>query len=451
MPGKRGREQPAQCAVCCDAFSAVVRKPVRCPFCEYEACMRCTQRVLLDQDAPACMSCKREWQRPFLDSTFPASFVHDALKRRRERVLLQRELALMPQSQDMVRNYRLAAEAMTRYRRHLAEAAAHHGAAARLLDQVQRARAASYAFAPGEAGGAPAERRAFVRRCGAEGCRGFVSTQWKCGTCGAFTCRHCCEPLPPPPSEHRCDPGARATMEALARDSKPCPSCGEVIHKIDGCDQMWCTACRTPFSWRTLRVITHGRFHNPHMYQYQHQHAQPAVRPRPREDGDLVGCGGLPDAAAYRARVGACPALRPLLMRLSESVRLVHHVQDVQLGALPREFTPALNADLRLSFLLGRIDEHDLQVLLQRRDKRRAKGLEDREVLTTAVATAGDILLREAGGEAGAEEALRELEELQVHATRALEDVAARYKVRPRRVALVVSALRQGERGAGGE
>ena len=52
----------------------------------------------------------------------------------------------------------------------------------------------------------------------------------------------------------------------LKKDSKPCPKCSTVIHKIDGCDQMWCPCCKSAFSW--LNGVIETRIHNPHYYEY---------------------------------------------------------------------------------------------------------------------------------------------------------------------------------------
>ena len=40
-------------------------------------------------------------------------------------------------------------------------------------------------------GGGKKERRKFMKACPAEGCRGFLSTQWKCGMCSTHVCSKC--------------------------------------------------------------------------------------------------------------------------------------------------------------------------------------------------------------------------------------------------------------------
>ena len=111
------------------------------------------------------------------------------------------------------------------------------------------------------------ERTKFIKACPSPECRGFLSSQWKCGICQNFTCPDCHEIKGPERDcGHVCDENAKATATLLANDTKSCPNCGTGIYKIEGCDQMWCTECHTAFSWRTGRI--ENNIHNPHYYEW---------------------------------------------------------------------------------------------------------------------------------------------------------------------------------------
>jgi hypothetical protein len=113
------------------------------------------------------------------------------------------------------------------------------------------------------------EKKKFVRRCTNDGCRGFLSTQWKCGLCEHWVCPDCFEVKGTEKNtEHTCKPENIESANLIKKDTKPCPSCGEMIMKIDGCDMMWCTSCHTPFSWNNSTVIQTGYIHNPHYFQW---------------------------------------------------------------------------------------------------------------------------------------------------------------------------------------
>jgi hypothetical protein len=80
------------------------------------------------------------------------------------------------------------------------------------------------------------EKKKFVRRCTFTGCNGFLSTAWKCEMCENWSCPDCFEVKGlDRNAEHVCSPDNLATAELLRRDTKPCPKCGEMISKIDGC------------------------------------------------------------------------------------------------------------------------------------------------------------------------------------------------------------------------
>ena len=149
------------------------------------------------------------------------------------------------------------------------------------------------------------------RKCPDEECRGYLSTQWKCGMCDKWTCPDChVIKGTTRDAEHTCDPDVKATAQFLAKDTKPCPKCSTLIHKIEGCDQMWCTQCHTAFSWRRGTIET--RIHNPHYYEWQRQQSGGAA---PRNLGDFE-CGrDLADQQANRfintilSRVGLMDSL----------------------------------------------------------------------------------------------------------------------------------------------
>jgi len=116
-------------------------------------------------------------------------------------------------------------------------------------------------------------------------CRGFISSVWKCGICDARICSDCREIQT---DKHFCDEHTKSSVALLQKDTKPCPKCNCLIHKISGCDQMWCTQCRTAFSW-DCGHIEHN-VHNPHYYDWMRQNNQEIPRPV-ENNGHLELCG----------------------------------------------------------------------------------------------------------------------------------------------------------------
>jgi hypothetical protein len=66
---------------------------------------------------------------------------------------------------------------------------------------------------------------------------------------------------------HVCDENDILTLRMLKKDSKPCPKCNVMIHRISGCPDMFCVECKTAFNWNTLKINVRGNS-NPHYYEW---------------------------------------------------------------------------------------------------------------------------------------------------------------------------------------
>ena len=309
------------CPVCTDPFNKSTRIARSCCYCQYTACVSCVKRFLLSTvEDPHCMhpDCRRGWSVEFIDSITTHVFRTGELAHHRENVLMDRERSMLPATQVYV-------EAVLRNKRYdervKALNAEHAALATRIFRlQVRRNRvrymdptAVPAAFddvdgndvddaaAPRQA----VQRAAFIKPCPTDGCRGFLSTAYKCGICGTRVCPDCHEVIAPattavavagagaeaeedaeatdeaavaaltdaiaaPPATdeaavaaltdaieglaiaapmtlaarraaHVCNPEVLASVRAIAGDSKPCPKCGAMIFRVSGCDQMYCT------------------------------------------------------------------------------------------------------------------------------------------------------------------------------------------------------------------
>ena len=118
----------------------------------------------------------------------------------------------------------------------------------------------------------------FIKACPQDDCRGFLNPAFVCTMCACKCCKECHEVLQQEQSQsHTCDPSTKASIAAVATESRPCPSCAAAISKIDGCDQMWCTQCHATFSWLT-GCIVEGRIHNPHYYEWMRRNGKTIPR-----------------------------------------------------------------------------------------------------------------------------------------------------------------------------
>jgi len=232
----------SSCPICCETFTAAKRKEIQCPYCRVSACVECCQKFILDSanaDA-SCMSCRALWNREFLDLTFTKAFIGREYRAHRERVLFEREYAMLPASQFMVEHWKRAQELRGEIPGMNARIAELKAELETLTNQKTRANnelrvIEMHEYRRGLVNGDSSlgERRQFVKACPAETCRGFLSTAWKCGTCNVRVCPDC--HVIKEGDAHVCNPDDVATATLLRKDTKGCPSCATMITKIDGC------------------------------------------------------------------------------------------------------------------------------------------------------------------------------------------------------------------------
>jgi hypothetical protein len=109
----------------------------------------------------------------------------------------------------------------------------------------------------------------FVCKCPYEDCRGMIYHEtWLCSLCEKEVCAKCQEKKE---NEHKCDRNIVESVKMLKKDTKACPKCAVPIHRLYGCDQMWCTQCHLTFNWETLQEEK-GIIHNPHAIEWARIH-----------------------------------------------------------------------------------------------------------------------------------------------------------------------------------
>lgn len=356
------------CPICCESTTQL--QFIKCNFCDFKGCKSCTQRYLLDISSdPHCMSCKNGWSREFMDSAFTKKFVNTDLKKHRETILLDREKAMLPATQaacereKRVREMRREMNDMLLRKRTLQNELYALNMAIREQDNnIYRVR---HNLVQTES--VENTRKQFVRKCPKETCKGFLSTQWKCGLCESNVCKDCNEILTGPKEEHICDENAKATVAMLAKDTKPCPSCGTMIFRISGCSQMWCPDCHTTFCWNSGRIET-GMVHNPHYYEWLRQNGGIDANGGRRVHGDYE-CGGLPAIHKINALVNVDKNYGKLV----DIYRLLAHIQRVEINRYHVGNGAENNEDLRISYMLNEIDEKSFASTLQKREKEKEK------------------------------------------------------------------------------
>ena len=370
------------CGVCCDTFNKRDRQEIKCGKCDFNACRKCVRTYLLgSNDVPHCMSCKNQWGRDIYTPNILPSFVNGEYKEHRKNVLFEEQLARLQDTMPAVERHieciklEQDAEEINDEIRKLCSAVSKKTMERNLInEQINRLKH----------GGDAKENKVFIKSCPTEGCRGFLSKQWKCELCGNHTCSKCFA-LKQKDAEgniipHECKKEDVESAELIKKETKNCPNCGTNIYKITGCDQMYCTQCRTPFSWKTgLKV--NGVIHNPHYYEMQNAGAGGP----PINNPGAVMCGGLPHFWTYRTNIlksfnlpsGSihkkdkdCNDDEKTAKTLINLHRRIAHFAHVELDGV-REKCNNINdnEDLRIKYILKEIDDSEMKTTLIKRDK----------------------------------------------------------------------------------
>lgn len=232
-----------------------------------------------------------------------------------------------------------------------------------------------------------------MRQCPVATCNGhFMVGDYQCGTCKLMICKSCGEIET---ESHICDPTVIESLAAIQKMAKHCPKCGVSIEKIDGCDQMFCTDCKTAFDWVTLKVINSG-IENPHYFEW----IRSLNEELPREVNDIP-CGGLP---SYQDVIRANEAIlknagidRKSGIYNLNSMTLVSFqifVDEIHETIIPSLLREKDNTDLRIRFMCGDIDKSTFTTSIFKRHNKRLKSERDVQIYQLIRDAGTDILQR---------------------------------------------------------
>lgn len=218
------------CQICDYKTNLTTRKSISCPFCSFDVCRTCCETYVTNEALIKCMnpSCGREWTRQFSRTAFTATFLNKKYKEVREQTLFDQERALLPATQPIVEN-------MIRVENVRTQMADVNRQIRELYERQRELQGELYAGQRANVT-TTSERHEFIKSCPDGNCRGFLSSQWKCGICEKWAC-HACHEIKGDTrdADHTCNPETVATVALLQNDTRPCPKCRTGIFKIDGC------------------------------------------------------------------------------------------------------------------------------------------------------------------------------------------------------------------------
>lgn len=440
-----------ECPICVTNMNKSTRSPICCPdpACGFVCCRSCVQEYIVTQrNDPKCMNCSKAFSRLFLQEVMPATWIAKTYTTERRNILFERERSMIPDTMPYV-EAETTAKRMTSELQELAALQKELKRRQREIEEEMRGRTmVIHRLRNGEIEKKGAS--GFIVKC--PECPGFVDKKGKCSGCGTRICIHCKDILvlaegaagtvddivvhtsveegseildryidADGHQHHVCKPDTLATAKMIEQDTRPCPKCGNRIHKIEGCDQMFDPHCGTAFSWKTGQIVT-GVIHNPHYFEWQRQNGGRVAR----TPGD-VPCGGPPDQAEMMRFIGYLPdvanfnraisatrrqsdtpdwckimsnrpdgidPIKDICMRfhIVSAARLVTHIQHVTLPELQSVWDASTNRKQRIQFIQKEITEEEFKKHLAQKEKHVEKAREIEHILNTYVHAVSDIL-----------------------------------------------------------
>jgi len=430
------------CSICFDDFNASNHKQICCPFdaCAKTACRTCYETFLCGDDVsvPKCMFCNTSFTHSQVQHLgFTKAFLKGKFAKHQQDILFAQEQAMLPAAQaavaldrakaDIHAQIKLAIDQIKKLQQHNSELRmrsfqlshqfyhddsfdkseislkimenkalkkdnyAQIRQLKELKDDLYLAKH-RIIYNRLDDNDATAVQQ-FIHRCADSECNGFVSSAWKCATCDKHTCSHCRELKT---DDHVCNPDTVASVAMLKKDTKPCPNCKVLVHKTEGCDQMFCTQCKRLWSWNTGKFETHG--HNPHYLQWMRGNGG-----MPRDPNDVL-CGREVDHAFIRQlhAVFACKLAsvqenkQLWLEKSSILTNFINHIPHLRFHDLPRFQVDrlAMNLKSRKSFVSNSLSLARFKQTIRRNQLTAIKYDNIHQIIQAVIQAATDISFR---------------------------------------------------------
>ena len=386
------------CIICAEIQN---EEQIVCSKCEGSSCRSCFQTYLINSSLnPSCMHCRVNLSEDFVYQNTHLLWRQTEYTTFRNKLIFEKEQARLPEDQIYAELYTNAKSEVQKIETLIKQQSSNF----KLFDRLKRSRHFYLQlitnFGKLKNNESKAVKRIYIKSCINGECKGFLNLDFKCGLCSIVVCKACHEIKNN--NEHVCNNDIVASIKAIKLESRPCPTCTTLISKIDGCDQMWCTQCRTTFSWSTGNKEI-GITHNPHFYEWARKNGG-----LPRNPTDVPVCNQYPlywdifNSFNENVRKSnmSDPSLSLQVMDtkdddvssiriITEIYRYIHHIKQVLVDEIPLEATD--NYDLRVRYLANELSTEKFKQLLQQRDAVFRKSLAARYIYDMVHQASGDL------------------------------------------------------------
>jgi hypothetical protein len=179
-------------------------------------------------------------------------------------------------------------------------------------------------------------------------------------------------------------------VAVINRETKPCPKCTANIYKTEGCDDMYCTHCRTYFSWTSGRITrSNSNGHYLHLEQF-------ARNVTVEDQDERTGCSGegfsLNEDRIPLESVASMGFPKDLVGALYEDSNVVRLAKRIRYHhpTVHRETEEAYQK-LQVSYLLGEIDYNHWSSRVYALHRKKQLSLLYSEILSLYLSTVDEL------------------------------------------------------------
>lgn len=413
----------SDCIICCDKYNNSNRKRVKCLHCDEVCCRSCHQTYLLSKDIIDCMFCNKPHTFEHVKNSHYNTFINSmgawknkGYREHQEEVYFKNEMSMFPQTlyqiekekklNELSSNIReltnekleiekkikeikkeknklctcrkgfvdctcvFTNESIRLLRIHDEQCAERMIRIHQISEYWKEINYINSTFFEGFN-----QKSKVMQKCMSNDCDGYLDSEWKCTKCSKTTCKHCREIKE---EKHKCDKNVVETIKFAESTSKPCPKCNERIHRIYGCDQMYCPLCKVVFSYSTGEIQIGGIIH------------QPDAVKELRKNGKLhrdvrdIPCGGVNHIFISKDKK-RYPYLKFVVLKniINTILRWCVEYEDEQLrGRNQLQNINDINSVDRLCYLKGTINKEKFKKRIYHKYKSYEKEIEDRKLKT---------------------------------------------------------------------
>lgn len=291
----------------CDICVEPLINQINCPNCEFIACNQCYERYIIE-NTQKCMKCGTEFPDEFINTQFSSQFVNGSLKNKKFELFINDEQLKIQDTEDKIeltkRITKLTQQKetlkgkiqylpfdkeefdeITKIREEIRKKRYYESELAAQLNEELKTKMENRKCANPEvieqinriedvlislnANISEDKKDKHNRLIRCAGCiNGVLNDKMICKLCGILHCNRCQKVYAN--KTHKCDPkdiNHILTLAHIEQMTKPCPKCSSPIEKNGGCDHMFCTFCKSHFSWST-GAISNVPVFNPHYIEF---------------------------------------------------------------------------------------------------------------------------------------------------------------------------------------